>query len=441
MRARRFYGFTDAITSVEKTPAGGRRLKGRISRSGVFVYEYVDEKGNVTKVREWRPPNEVLASAPSYLHAAVTDLHPPEMVSPINFASVAKGHISAVDTDEFSILSALDVNDAALISRVDDGSRKEISSGYYADFDPTPGRVPAGMPDEGEEYDGIQCNMVGNHAALGPSGWGRQGPSVGLFDGVRGNHLNGCPGSAIRLDMADATAPKRTHKVGQFTFDAGGDQHIAAIDTVIGEKDTEIGKLRAEVVTAKADAATATARAEKSDAAANPKAIALAVAKRVDLIAMARTVKEAKARKIADSDQRATAIKAARNYLAKADDAAGTPDDAIMADILTSAGVDPTGMTHEMMLGALKALFAKTAAEEATETEAEPSMMGAGPPVNPNDPTKQAPPAADALGTYRSTFDPDTRTRGDGATDEDEKRRTDARDKRKNMHRSHVKTA
>src|SRR5690606_28507268 len=49
---------------------------------------------------------------------------------------------------------------------IESGERKEISLGYKCQLDPTPGTW------NGESYDAVQKNIVVNHVALGPKGWG-----------------------------------------------------------------------------------------------------------------------------------------------------------------------------------------------------------------------------------------------------------------------------
>jgi hypothetical protein len=60
------------------------------------------------------------------------------------------------------------------IKAIERGERKEISLGYKCQLDPTPGVY------NGESYDAVQTNIIINHVALGPKGWGRPGPDCAI---------------------------------------------------------------------------------------------------------------------------------------------------------------------------------------------------------------------------------------------------------------------
>lgn len=145
-----------------------------ITKSGVLPYR--DSSGN--EWREWRPPEEVFAedSLATLRGAPVTDLHPSGLVTPQTWRDVTVGHVGDdVTRDGIYVAASVLVQDASEIARVEAGERKEISAGYSCAVEDTPGITP-----EGEPYDRVQRRIRYNHAALGPSGWGRAGADVSL---------------------------------------------------------------------------------------------------------------------------------------------------------------------------------------------------------------------------------------------------------------------
>jgi hypothetical protein len=66
------------------------------------------------------------------------------------------------------------VQDAGLIKAIEKGERRELSPGYVCHVEENPGSW------NGERYDGIQRNIIYNHLAIGPAGWGRSGSEVSL---------------------------------------------------------------------------------------------------------------------------------------------------------------------------------------------------------------------------------------------------------------------
>lgn len=162
------------IRSWEKTPSGGVRLSAALTRTGVLTYR--NAAGTIT--REYRAPEEVFHadSMMSLRGAPVTDRHPQALVTPSTWKQVAVGSVGddIAREDSFLVASVL-VNDGPVIEKVIGGECKEVSCGYTCGIDPTPGVAPTG-----EAYDARQVNIRYNHAALGPSGWGRAGAEVSL---------------------------------------------------------------------------------------------------------------------------------------------------------------------------------------------------------------------------------------------------------------------
>jgi hypothetical protein len=161
---------------VERTPQGGIRAPGRLTRTGVLNYTLPD--GTIR--REYRSPEEVFApeSLKTLVDAPVTHLHPPEgKVDKSNVSRLSKGHVStdvAPEDDQF-VGGTVVVQDGPVVELVDERLLCEFSPGYQCRLDMTPGVTP-----EGEPYDAIQRGIKYNHVALLPPGQGRAGPECSL---------------------------------------------------------------------------------------------------------------------------------------------------------------------------------------------------------------------------------------------------------------------
>lgn len=174
MRALRL-DFVGPVKGPTGLTDGSIRLPSYIARTGVQVYEYED--GTIS--REYRPPEEVFArdSLESWRALALTVGHPQEPVAPHNWSDLAVGHVGDVVAKDGQFVAAdVVIKDQETIALVAGGELVELSCGYMVEVDFTPGVTP-----EGEPYDAIQRNIVGNHVALGPKDWGRAGNEVRLY--------------------------------------------------------------------------------------------------------------------------------------------------------------------------------------------------------------------------------------------------------------------
>ncbi|MGB1276011.1 MAG: DUF2213 domain-containing protein, partial [Nannocystaceae bacterium] len=68
------------------------------------------------------------------------------------------------------------MTDKATIEAIESGKR-QVSNGYMADYDMTPGVTP-----DGQEYDAVQRNIRGNHIAIVDRA--RCGPVCAVADGI-----------------------------------------------------------------------------------------------------------------------------------------------------------------------------------------------------------------------------------------------------------------
>jgi hypothetical protein len=169
------------IEKYELTPEGYLRTWATIARTGVQMY--TDADGGVR--REYRPEEEVGSpeSLASFAGKAVTFEHPPVLLDSANTKDYQIGFSGTeVVYDNGFVRAVMTITDKDAIERIMRGDAKEVSAGYRVQFDPTPG-----VAESGEDYDGIQRMIDGNHIAVVRRG--RAGPQVKL-------HLD-------RLDAAD----------------------------------------------------------------------------------------------------------------------------------------------------------------------------------------------------------------------------------------------
>lgn len=164
-----------------------------IARTGWQPYTPQELKieAPVPIVQVYRSPEEVFhpAALASFESVPVTDTHPPEFVSPVNWCAYSRGHVTNVRVgnayaDGEYVLADLMIKDASLINKVEppDGQR-ETSAGYTYDLVCyTCARPPAECicPEDTRDYRYSQINIRGNHVAVVPNG--RAGHEVRIND-------------------------------------------------------------------------------------------------------------------------------------------------------------------------------------------------------------------------------------------------------------------
>jgi len=159
------------LSNARRTVTGGLLIDATLAKEGVM--EYLDSKGNV--VRRYNPASLLQSVAEQVVTAPVTNRHPDKFVDASNYSQLSCGHV--VGTPRFEnghIVATLAIQDAKLIADIDLGVAREVSMGYYAEHDTTPGVTASG-----ETYDEIRTNLVWNHTAIVPAG--RAGSSVRLM--------------------------------------------------------------------------------------------------------------------------------------------------------------------------------------------------------------------------------------------------------------------
>lgn len=121
-----------------------------------------------------RDPAELERAAPSFAGKPLLIIHKPLDAKDHPFQKV----IGAVGTDvRFEapyLCASLTIWPGDAIKKIESGDQRELSCGYRYDPDMTPGKF------EGETYDGVMRNILGNHVAIVEEG--RAGPDVIIGD-------------------------------------------------------------------------------------------------------------------------------------------------------------------------------------------------------------------------------------------------------------------
>jgi len=146
---------------------GFLKVPARIGRSGIQEYSAIEmgmtDREPHEKVTVLRPEEEVFSDATlkSFGFKPITNNHPPELLDSKNAKKFSVGMSDRkVIRDGDFMATDLNVFDADAIADVEFG-KAEISNGYTADIDFTPG-----VTSDGVQYDAIQRNIRGNHIAI-----------------------------------------------------------------------------------------------------------------------------------------------------------------------------------------------------------------------------------------------------------------------------------
>jgi hypothetical protein len=152
-----------------RLPNGFVRADARLTREGVFQYD----TPNGPRF-EYRPASEVFnpSSVETFAQAPITDGHPPKLLDADNADKFTRGSTGEnLRRDGDYLTSKLLLTNRGLIAKMDAGIR-EVSCGYTCELEETPGVF------EGQRYDCIQRNIVGNHVAIVEKGRAGEGAHV-----------------------------------------------------------------------------------------------------------------------------------------------------------------------------------------------------------------------------------------------------------------------
>ena len=247
------FDFASGEITDHKTSIGGLVAKANLTRTGILEYRAGD--GSIR--RELRHPDDVFdaASLDSLAHATITDDHPGR-VTPDNWRQESIGHIAGrperapmtTASGDQMVQGQIHIQHGPAIEKAKRGDLVEASCGYSCKYDATPGEY------RGQRYDGRQFNIVYNHLALGPRGWGRAGPEV-----------------SMRMDAADAVSGLAISDSATFTSVDSKNPGVSPMTDA--EKQAEIDKAQAaaknaqlDLEQARADAAKAGTEAERAKA-------------------------------------------------------------------------------------------------------------------------------------------------------------------------------
>lgn len=162
LQVRRFD--TGEFSSPTRTPNGYLRCDARITRVGVFSYRLADGKVR----RELRLPDEVFNkdALVSFEDVPLTNNHPKEKLTSKNTRRFQTGNIKQVRKQDRFVAANVLITDEDAIKDAEAG-KTQLSCGYTCDLDFTPGVTSGidGVPD-GQRYDAVQRNIVGNHVAI-----------------------------------------------------------------------------------------------------------------------------------------------------------------------------------------------------------------------------------------------------------------------------------
>ncbi len=268
-----------------------------LTRTGIFTYRNHDGSPR----REYRPPEEVFRadSLASYRGKPITVRHPTEgEVTPKNARRVAIGSIlSEGRQDGDKLLADIVVHDPAAM-----GANRELSVGYRLDYDPTPGKTP-----DGQEYDGVQRNIVVNHLSVVASARAGREARLNLDgDEIFEEESEGNKTMKYRLDGIEyEAAPEIINALEKANARAdAADGKAKTLQTNLDTMTAERDGLKAKV-----DAHPAELDKVRKDAADKQDA---AVKARVELLDTAKTFRIDKADEMADKDIKIAVIKAVR---------------------------------------------------------------------------------------------------------------------------------
>ena len=153
-----------------RRPDGSLLAEGFVARPGIYVYQ----GANGEKRRELVPASTLAdpAALATLRRVGVTLNHPPDRkVTPENSAAVLVGDVGtdvSVNADGY-LRADLAVRRADAVQAIDQGVR-QLSPGYFATIDETPGVDP-----EFGAYDAVQTSREYNHVAIVPNARGGVG--------------------------------------------------------------------------------------------------------------------------------------------------------------------------------------------------------------------------------------------------------------------------
>lgn len=225
-------------TERSYTPEGYLIVPATISRPGIQVYKAIELVPSADKlpghlrpndiVSVYRPPEEVfnVDSINSFKNIAVTNNHPPEFLNSKNHKLYSVGTVlSDVLADDKHVQGTIKVTDYETINEINEG-KVDVSAGYHSNV-----VFEEGVTPEGENYQAVQRDIIGNHVAVVMRG--RAGSEVKLADGLddpaKQTELRKAEGNVIH----HGTEASETREENSAKKSGGDDEELGA-DGVIG---------------------------------------------------------------------------------------------------------------------------------------------------------------------------------------------------------------
>lgn len=146
--------------------------------------------------RLWRHPDELKKAVATFNNIPLLSIHTPDFPGdPPRKYRVGVTHSNA-DFDGTYLTNGLSVWDNSAIAGIETEEQEELSSSYQYVADMTPGTTP-----NGEVYDGIMREIIGNHVALVETG--RAGSDVLVADSLPPElkHMSKRKAAAIRATL------------------------------------------------------------------------------------------------------------------------------------------------------------------------------------------------------------------------------------------------
>lgn len=229
-------------TERRMTAEGFMVVPAKIARTGIQEYGALELgiEGTNRTVRLYRGPDEVFKpeSYSTFERQTLTQNHPEGAVTAANYREVTAGDVHDVAPvgDGVHLGANLYFKAKDAIEMVAIYGKNQLSCGYSFELDMTPGTSP-----EGEAYDGVMRDIVGNHVALVWNARGGAGLRVADHDNPeRKRTMHTITINGIKVSVADETTASLIER------------EVAALTTA---RDTAIREKGEAEARAKADAA------------------------------------------------------------------------------------------------------------------------------------------------------------------------------------------
>lgn len=266
-----------------RTSDGYMVAEPRIARTGVQEYTGA-ELGRPTMdvVRVYRPPEEVFndAAMQSFAHRPVTIDHPPEFVDAKNWKQYARGYSGndVVRDGEFVRVPMVLMDADAINSVV--GGKAQISNGYSADLEWTPGVTPGG-----EQYDAVQRNIRGNHIAIVDTA--RGGALLRVYDAQPNRQEKNMSTKTMVIDGISVEVSDTAAQVIDKMTKAH-DAAIATLKTAKTKAETELADAQTKLAAAQTE--NAELKTKLKDSELTPEKLDAAVTERANVVDKAKKV-------------------------------------------------------------------------------------------------------------------------------------------------------